>query len=297
LRRTAPPRLGAGLPPRPRPRRRDPLRPQPVAVLVVVIGAAVPPAAHVPLAPFELELVPRVQPRSQLPRLVRTATPQCAAEVSHAITVVHAAAPPGVLTLVSGSGWLLGPAESFVAGVPLLVVESHDPSSVLGETLGRDRPSGIQRTRPRPTTRPRQQGTPESRRTRATSIPSPHHPVRPPGSPADAPDAVSPGGGRRAPRPTSTAASRSGRSVSIPSTPQSSSRSMSAVSSTVQTCTGSPDACSAATSPGVRTRRPFQYSGICTTSTGGRHSRHSLKRCRMTKRRICSSDALVGPGY
>src|SRR5690606_10743161 len=143
LRRTAPPRLGAGLPPRPRPRRRDPLRPQPVAVLVVVIGAAVPPAAHVPLAPFELELVPRVQPRSQLPRLVRTATPQCAAEVSHAITVVHAAAPPGVLTLVSGSGWLLGPAESFVAGVPLLVVESHDPSSVLGETLGRDRPSGI----------------------------------------------------------------------------------------------------------------------------------------------------------
>src|SRR5690606_11142922 len=44
--------------------------------------------------------------------------------------------------VVRAAARLLRAAESLVAAVPLLAVELHDPSSMLGDTLGRDRPSG-----------------------------------------------------------------------------------------------------------------------------------------------------------
>src|SRR5690606_23272818 len=92
---------------------------------------------------FELEFIPRVQPGPQLPGLVRAATPQRAAGVAHAVAVEHTAARAhGVLTVVRAAARLLRAAESLVAAVPLLAVELHDPSSMLGDTLGRDRPSG-----------------------------------------------------------------------------------------------------------------------------------------------------------
>src|SRR5690606_41597059 len=68
-------------------RPRDPPRPHPVAVLVVVVRSAVPAAAHVPLTPFALEFIPRVQPGPQLPGLVRAATPHRAAGVAPAAAV------------------------------------------------------------------------------------------------------------------------------------------------------------------------------------------------------------------